>query len=195
MSELFDTTSVIKLESQPFFPGEDLSRSNADILRFTLPREPGLQAYANILKPYQIGIFTMASRAINLCGITLRYDEDELQAFSEGFATFVTIATTVKPPRAIEVYDSKRAQDLLFVDATTRAALEDSVREYSPSGQSPDFSDAMADMRLADSFAQWEQRQPITDSVIVTLGRHAQNSELQLAARRMGANVAYQLAA
>lgn len=166
-------SEFIHLSAQPNFPSEDLTDSNAEVLSHILSDESGLEVHARSLETHQCGIYHVAQRALSDAGIRLRYDEDELAAFSKGFTTFETISALVQPPRAYDVVTaSRRALHLLVM---------------------PDLPEAAVDIEVATRFETWQKTQPNTDEVITRLGIVKGESARQITARKAGAMIAYEL--
>lgn len=202
MSELhLPKHHLIALEPQPFFPYTDLSDDNSDMLREILAHgnaaRTGLQAQSEHLAEAQRYIHYIADFALKLSGIATRYDEDELAAFSHGFATFETINIVVKPTGMYDMAAARRAVHQLFVDSTdgTELELQEMIAAAREGRDIQEISRdrALADIELAERHAAWAERQPNTYDVVVNVGARRGETIRALHARTMGAAIAYTL--
>lgn len=196
MSELITPKRhVVKLDHQPAFPQTDLTESNTDMLKFILASSKGMEAQGEHLKPYQGYIHLIADYALKLSGIKTRYSEDELVAFSQGFASFETINMMVHPPR---LYDTQIAQQKvrkLFVPPELDPfELEVAELLGTTDSYQPEPIIFAPELELAERQSDWSQNLPNTFDVVVNLGEKRRETMEQIHARTAGAHIAYQLA-
>ena len=115
---LNNSNNLILFEKQPHFPMEDLTDSNAEMLKYTLDHNPGVDAYAEYLQQHQRYMHMVADQALKSMGIQTKYSPDELYSFIHGFSGFEAISTMVKEPQA---YDNLTATSRIaeyFIDTT-----------------------------------------------------------------------------
>lgn len=161
---------LIVLETQPDFPGCDLTENNATYIKNLLAREPSLEAHAAHLQTMQRPIHDLATWALRSQHREVDYSPAELQAFSRGFTDFEVIADLVTPPA---VYDTAHAA------SRTRQLLVD--------------NEAIADFEVGGRIAVWPEQRPNTYDTIVSLGTLRDESMKQLHARIAGAVIAFEL--
>ena len=187
---------LIKLEHQPDFPRADLNTNNADMLKYVLGSEEGVVAHGEHLKPFHSYIHSIADRALKMSGVKTRYSEDELVAFSQGFASFEAINLLVRPPRLFNMQAAqKRVQHLLLSPEFDPFELE--AAELL--GTADDYASRIAhfspEIELSERQHKWQQDLPNTHDVIVEIGERRHETMEQLHARTAGAHIAYQLVA
>ena len=192
---------VIKLEKQPLFPYTDLNTNNTDMLREILSQSKtaraSLAGQQEHLADAQRYLHYVADQALKASGVATRYDEDELAAFSHGFATFEAINMIVKPTDIFDAAAARRAVHRLFVDTTDSIELEfremiDAREEGRP--ERPITRDReLVEIELINGHATWAEKQPNTHEVVLTVGERQGESLRALRARTMGAAIAYQL--
>lgn len=196
MSELYiPKPHVIKLEMQPNFPQEDLNNDNTEVLDFQLQQDKGLTVYSEQLQHHQRQVHLVADRALKALGIKTRYAEEELFAFSHGFASFEVINDLVHPPRLYNMQLARQRVEKLFVD--TRDFFEIELEEFERSlveGRAPlpVSRDRLApELELANRHSVLANSRPNTYGVILKLGETRAESMAELQARTAGANLAY----
>lgn len=186
---------IVKLERQDEFPQTDLTEDNADMLKFHLRSEHGLIAQGNHLRPYQGYLHLIADYALKMSGVKTRYSEDELVAFSHGFASFETINLMVHSPRLYNIHTAqKKVRQLLLPPELDPFELE--VAELLGTSDELDAQSVMfiPEIELAERHSGWQQKLPNTFDVIVDLGEKRSETMEQIHARTAGAHMAYQLA-
>lgn len=141
-----DGNNLIKFEQQPHFPMEDLTDANADMLKYTLDNNPGLDAYAEYLLEHQRYVYMVANQALQSMGIKVEYSPAEQYSFSHGFSGFETISSLVNKPQE---YDN--------LMATSRIA--EYFVDTSPSNE-PDYEDDFAAELDQEIFSPSEQPEP-----------------------------------
>lgn len=187
--------NVVKLEQQPEFPRTDLNSNNTDMLKYILAESSGLESQSEHLIPYQGYIHQIADYALKMSGVNTRYSEDELAAFSRGFASFETINLMVHPPRLYDIQTAQRKVRQLFLPPEhdpfelEAAELLGTADTYQP--QATAF---FPEIELAERQNQWHEKLPNTLDVIVDLGEKRHETMEQIHARAAGAHIAYQLA-
>ena len=196
MSELFiqPPKSFLHLQLQPNFPDEDLSEQNATILKYML-RESGISTQASSLEKHQYGAFQLAQRVLKITGVSLRYSQDELQAFSHGFATYEVISDVVRPPGRFDITraSANANNTLLGKDLTIEIVPEEGILSKDQLVMLETLRSDLVDLNMAEQFGKWQRQQPEADGVVVALGDHRRESLRQLQARRIGAHIAYEL--
>lgn len=85
------------LKSQPNFPNEDLTDSNAGIINYCLQEVGGERAYAEYLQKSMRALQTTAHEALRICGVQVDYSQDEYESFCGGFAAFEYASLLVNP--------------------------------------------------------------------------------------------------
>lgn len=199
MSELYipKPRSVIKLEMQPDFPNEDLNQSNTSMLKHIIGKEAGVATEAERLQVDQRYVHLIADQALKVMGIKTRYAEEELYAFSHGFASFETINDMVHPPRLYNMQAAQTQVQRLFVDC--RESFEREMEELLTfNGEMPIAAQSTRDLAnpelaLADRHTAWVHDYPNTHDVIVELGEQRDETMPQIHARTAGAHLAYTL--
>lgn len=197
MTELYiPRNNIVKLEHQPEFPQADLTEDNADMLKHVLGSSSGLVAQGEHLKPYQGYIHLIADYALKLSGAETRYSEDELDAFSQGFASFETINIMVHPPRLYNIALAReKVRELLLPPELDPFELEVAELLGTPVDQSLQVGTFVPELELAERQNVWQQKLPNAFDVIVDLGEKRHETMEQIHARTAGAHIAYQLAA
>lgn len=199
MNELHihNSHKLIQLDYQNDFPDVDLSESNAHMLKYLLRAEPGVIAKGIELEQHQRYIHMIADQALKLSGIETRYAEEELRAFSHGFASFETINDLVHPARLYSIAKARQTVAQLFVD--TRDGFELEVEElYRADKEGREPLPASRDkpllaVELSERQAHWQATHPNTWSTVLEVGTYYNEDLLQLQARSAGAHVAYLL--
>lgn len=186
---------IAKLEQQPEFPQSDLTIENADMLKYVLRSSHGLVAQGEHLQPHQGYIHLIANYALKLSGIKTRYSEDELAAFSHGFAAFETINMMVHPPHIYDIrLAQKKVRQLLLPPELDLFELE--VAELL--GTSDDYAVQeplfIPELEIAERQNVWQENLPNAFDVIVDLGEKRRETMKQIHARTAGAHIAYELA-
>jgi hypothetical protein len=196
MSELFlPKNTLIKLDEQPEFPRTDLNENNTEMLKHVLHSHEGLIAQGNHLRPYQGYIHMIADFALKASGIKTRYAEDELQAFSQGFATFETIHIAVHPPQVYDIAIArKKVQKIFMPPALDPLDIELAEMTGTPGPVFPEGTVFSPELELAERHGRWTTQLPNTFDVIVSLGERQRETMEQIHARTAGAHIAYQLA-
>lgn len=196
MNELFiPKKNIAKLEHQPEFPLSDLTGNNTDMLKYVLGSDQGLAAQGDHLKPYQRYIHLIADYALKMSGVKTRYSEDELTAFSHGFASFETINSMVHPPRIYNMnIAQKKVRQLLLPPELDPFELEVSELLGTSDSYLPQTVVFTPELELAERQNDWQQKLPNAFDVIVDLGEKRQETMKQIHARTAGAHIAYQLA-
>lgn len=158
-------TEFTVLHSQPNFPKEDLSNSNANYISYFL-RKGESHPYAEHLKESLRPVHITGHQALEICGISIDYAQREYDAFCEGFAAFEYALTLVRPT----LYDGDtavRQTKQLFIDGAD-----------------------LADLELADKYKLWQKLNPNTYGVILNAGIREGETIKQLHARSIGASIA-----
>ncbi len=188
---------IIKLELQHDFPQVDLTANNAKVLDFQLQNSAGLDAYADQLQHHQRQIHLVADRALKILGVKTRYAEEELLAFSHGFASFETINDLVHPPRIYDLSIARLRVEQIFID--TRDFFEIELEEFERSliedrPVMPVTRDRPApELELANRHSILSTHHPNTHDVLLGIGESRHESLSQLQARLAGAQLAYSL--
>lgn len=199
MSKLYihEKQPVIKLEMQPDFPTEDLNSANSDMFKYILSNEAGVSSEARRLEDYQRHAHLVADHTLKIMGIKTRYAEEELSAFSHGFATFETINAMVHPPRLYDMDIATAQTAKLFVDC--RDSIErEHIELLAHNGEVPVMSLYSRDMpnvelEMADRQSIWTQAYPNTHDLIIQIGETRGETIAQLQARTAGAHLAFTL--
>ena len=124
MSTLFSPNKdFIHLQSQPNFPNEDLTKGNAELLKYILGHSVGLDAYTAELTSKQRYIHLLANKAMVLLGSKTHYDPTELFAFSHGFASFETISDMVRPTPTSNIAAASARVSEFFIDTRSELAI------------------------------------------------------------------------
>lgn len=121
---LNNSDNLIFFEKQPHFPMEDLTDSNAEMLKYTLDHNPGVDAYAEFLQQHQRYVHKIADQALRSMGIQTSYTPDELYSFSHGFSGFEAISTMVKEPQAYDNLTATSRVAEYFIDTSPSAEPE-----------------------------------------------------------------------
>lgn len=197
-----------KLEQQPDFPAVDLTKSNAHVLTYMLKTDFGSEAHADDLKESQRQLHLVATKALRTLDLAPNYDENEYQAFTQGFATLEAVADIVRSrgnegekvflaPEYNMDLAVRRTEDL-FVGkpnigfaqkngrlsiATTNHEIEKQIQEGNP----------LAPYDLGAMYDSWCNERPNTYSVILDSVPDTYPTLREVRARIMGARVAYQL--
>lgn len=118
---LLNNDNLIQFEEQPHFPMVDLTESNANMLKYTLDNNPGVDAYAEYLQEHQNYMYMIANQALQSMGIRVEYSPAEQYSFSHGFCGFETISSLVNKPQE---YDNLMATSRIaeyFIDTAPSA--------------------------------------------------------------------------
>lgn len=161
---------LIVLETQPDFPGCDLTENNATYIKNLLTHEPGLEAHAEQLQAMQRPIHHLATWALRTQHVQIDYSPAEYKAFSRGFTDFEIISDLVTPPVAYDTAHAASRAQRLFID-----------------------NEAIADFEIGGRIAVWPEQRPNTYDTIVALGTLRDESMKQLHARIAGAVIAFEL--
>lgn len=96
---MFDNTNELLggFDIQPDFPSEDLTDNNADMLKYCLTDEAGIDSYALELTRAQRSFYKIAHQALRQMNIRASYDPQGLRAFSQGFTGLEAMADIVHP--------------------------------------------------------------------------------------------------
>ncbi|HEY8992665.1 MAG TPA: hypothetical protein VIM37_02335 [Candidatus Microsaccharimonas sp.] len=159
---------IIVLEQQPDFPGEDLSENNADMLRYYLRSEGGLDTEVARLYEHQRVLFEMARLTLWLRNIEIDDAPKDYQSFTHGFASYELIQSVVTGT----TYD------------TARAAQR--ANKYLITNQAPEID-------AAQRSAAWPFERPNLYGAIATSGEARGETMKQLHARVVGAQLAFEL--
>lgn len=196
MGELYiPTRHVIKLGLQHEFPKIDLSDDNTKVFKTILTSEEGIEAQGKYLEPFQGYIHLIADYALKMSGIKTRYSEDELTAFSQGFASFETINALVHPPRIYDIQTAQKKVRKLFIPPQLDP-FDLQIAQFLEAPDEPVTTGAVfiPEIELAERQATLPQKLPNTFDVIVELGEVNNETMPQIHARTAGAHIAYQLA-
>lgn len=196
MKELYiPKKTVATLQHQFEFPLFDLTDSNADMLKYVLSHDDGTSAHGEYLQPHQTYIHLIADYALKLCNVKTRYSEDELAAFSQGFASFEAINIMVHPPRIYNITTAqKKVRRLLMAPNIDPFELEAAELLGTADTYLPEETVFIPEVELAERQGEWQQKLPNTFDVIVNLGERRHETMEQIHARTAGAHIAYQLA-
>jgi len=163
-------SKLIVLEPQPDFPGEDLTDHNAEIIGgYYLQHTPGLRGEAERLYDHQRTLFELAHLSLLLRGITIDNAPTEYRSFVQGFACYELIQTLVTS----SAYDIDRGAlraDLHLINSLNAPFIE-----------------------IAERSVLWPFERPNTFRAIVMAGEALEESEAQLHARTIGAQLAFEL--
>lgn len=196
MNELYTPPHhIATLKHQPEFPHTDLTEDNAEMLKHVLQSSAGMIAQGEHLKPYQGYIHLIADYALRLSGVKTRYSEDELVAFSHGFASFETINLMVHPPVIYNTHHAQRkVRQLLLPPELDPFELE--VAELLGTTDSYITPETMfiPEIEIAERQQAWQEKLPHTFDVVVELGERRHETMEQIHARTAGAHIAFQLA-
>ena len=165
-----DRPKLIVLETQPDFPGEDLSEQNADMLGLHYLRNTvGLEGETERLFEHQRALFELAQLTLWLRGIKINDAPKEYRSFTGGFAAYELVQSLVTGT----AYDTGLAAvraDLHLINSNTPAFVE-----------------------AADRNVFWPYDRPNLYQAIITAGEARGESEHQLHARVIGAQFAFEL--
>lgn len=161
--------SLITLESQPDFPGRDLTDKNAEMIgAYYLPNTPGIELEARRLQQYQRQLFESALIAFALTDMPVKVESspETYAPFTEGFASYELIQLLVTS----SAYNTERSISRL-------EALYLGV--------------AMIDMPAR--IEAWPDIRPNTYRAVLGRGVGKGETIEQLQARALGAQVAFEL--
>jgi len=161
---------LIILETQPDFPGQDLSSSNADMLgMYYLRHTAGIDGEAERLFEHQRALFELAQLALSLRSIRIDDAPKEYRSFTKGFAAYELIQSLVTGTE----YDTDRAvlrADLHLINSNTAPFIE-----------------------IAERSVLWPHERPNLYQAIAIGSRAREESVAQLQARVIGAQFAFEL--
>lgn len=207
---------IIQLNKQPLFPMEDLNTDNAEVLKYVLANEPGVDVYSRQLEKSQHYLYRVANRALRMLGVQSTYSPGELRAFSHGFAGFEVISDLVHEPRAYAVAPAAgRVAEFLVNSANVTDSYidDDEITETIGEGSyrmllTPRMEDALKgipslpiDGQIGHDATEPEklfttrhailpQKYPNTYDVIVSMGEARNETIAQLQLRVAGAGLA-----
>jgi len=165
-----DRRKLIVLETQPDFPAEDLSEQNADILGLHyLQHTVGLEGEAERLFEHQRAMFELAQLALWVRNIRIDDAPREYRSFTQGFAAYELVQSLVTGA----AYNTELA--------VMRADL------HLINSNNPPFAE------IAERSVFWPFERPNLYQAISTAGEARAESEAQLHARMIGAQIAFEL--
>jgi len=160
----------IVLETQPDFPGEDLSAQNADMLGLHYLRETaGLEGETERLFDHQRALFELAQLALWVRGVKIDDAPKEYHSFTGGFAAYELVQTLVTGAAYNTDLAVMRA-DLHLINSNTAAFVG-----------------------IAERNALWPLERPNLYQAITSAGEAREETEHQLEARVIGAQLAFEL--
>jgi hypothetical protein len=159
---------LIVLEQQPDFPSEDLSEHNADMLRYYLRTEAGLDAEVTRLFVHQRTLFEMARLTLWLRNIDIDDAPQEYHSFTHGFAAYEMIQSVVTGAP----YDISLAAQHVNTDL---------------------INNSMPANEVAKRSALWPFEKPNLYGTITAVGDARGETMAQLHARTIGAQLAFEL--
>lgn len=161
---------LIILETQPDFPGEDLSENNAQILgTYYLRHTIGLEGEAERLFEHQRALFELAQLALLLRNIQIDDAPKEYRSFTQGFAAYELVQSLVTGSAYNTGLAVMRA-DLHLINSNNASFVE-----------------------VAERNALWPYERPNLYQAITVAGEARQETEAQLHARVTGAQLAFEL--
>ncbi len=119
---------IAKLEIQPFFPVGDLTPTNADMLKYILPQEPGLHEHAAFLAGEHCGLIHACHNALVFDGFPSDKNPDTLKALAMGFASYETIVSLVTKPKAYDLGRAAAHAEKTFSLDTIGRGIRSSIR-------------------------------------------------------------------
>ena len=161
---------LIVLETQPDFPGEDLSENNAEILgTYYLRHTIGLEGEAERLFEHQRALFELAQLALWLRNIQIDDAPSEYRSFTQGFAAYELVQSLVTGAAYNTGLAVLRA-DLHLINSNNAAFAE-----------------------VAERSVLWPFERPNLYQAITVAGEARRETESQLYARATGAQLAFEL--
>jgi hypothetical protein len=161
---------LIVLETQPDFPGQDLSSNNAEILgTYYLRHIIGLEAEAERLFEHQRALFEVAQLSLWMRNIVIDNAPKEYRSFTGGFAAYELVQAMVTGL----AYDTDLAvmqADLRLINSTNAPFVE-----------------------IAERSVLWPFERPNLYQAISASGEARSENEAQLQARVIGAQMAFEL--
>ncbi len=157
---------LINLEPQPDFPVGDLTPNNSLILSYLLEQEPGIGMQRTPVNS-NYNLLRAIHGALERTGQTTEETPATLRALMDGFNSFQTITTLVRPPEIFDIHTAATQANRLLL----------------PGG-------GISEIRLAESRALFLESSPRAFGVIAGLGSR---SMALVNARVMGATTARQL--
>lgn len=100
------TSSIARLEAQPDFPVGDLTPGNTALLKYIIPREPGVAERAAYFANGQFALLQACHNALLFAGYPSRENDATLHAMATGFTAYETMIDLVTEPTE---YDMSRA--------------------------------------------------------------------------------------
>jgi hypothetical protein len=161
---------LILLETQPDFPGEDLSERNADMLgTYYLRHTAGLDGEAERLFEHQRALFELAQLALSLRNIRVDDAPREYRSFTQGFAAYELVQSLVTGAAYNTGLAVMRA-DLHLINSNNPSFVE-----------------------IAERNILWPFERPNLYQAITVAGEAKDETEAQLHARMTGAQLAFEL--
>jgi hypothetical protein len=161
---------VIILETQPDFPGEDLTSSNADMMgTYYLRHTEGLDSEAERLFEHQRALFELAQLALWMRNISINDAPREYRSFTQGFAAYELVQSLVTGAAYNTGLAVLRA-DLHLINSNTAPFAE-----------------------IAERSILWPFERPNLYQAITVAGEARAETEAQLHARTVGAQLAFEL--
>ncbi|MDB5159790.1 MAG: hypothetical protein JWO99_53 [Candidatus Saccharibacteria bacterium] len=161
---------LIVLETQPDFPGEDLSEHNADMLgTYYLRHTIGLEGEAERLFEHQRALFELAQLSLWLRNIRIDDAPREYRSFTQGFAAYELVQSLVTGAAYNTGLAVMRA-DLHLINSNNAPFAE-----------------------IAERSVLWPFERPNLYQAITVSGEAKKETEAQLHARVTGAQLAFEL--
>lgn len=165
-----EQSKLIVLETQPDFPAQDLSLHNADMLgTYYLRHTAGLEGETERLFEHQRALFEVAQLSLWLRNIVVDNAPKEYRSFTGGFAAYELVQMLVTGSS----YDTELAvmrADLHLINSNTAPFIE-----------------------IAERNALWPYERPNLYQAITDSGKAKEETEAQLQARAIGAQLAFEL--
>lgn len=164
--KLHDTPqTLIRFQPQPDFPVEDISEHNAAMAAYYLHTAVEKDTYRDTyLENLQL-LHDVGNRALTIAGIEPGNNRGEYRAFCEGFTTIEYVATLL---------DARPYQQLHSGDGMQHF--------YINTGD-------MAGAQLWVRGDTWQETHPITVAMVRNIARQKGDTDKQLAARTVGAQI------
>lgn len=161
---------LIVLEAQPDFPAEDLSAHNADMLgMYYLRHTIGLETEAERLFDHQRALFEVAQLSLWLRNIIIDDAPKEYRSFTHGFAAYELVQALVTGAAYNTGLAVMRA-DLHLINSNNASFVE-----------------------IAERSVFWPFERPNLYQAITISGKAREETETQLQARVIGAQLAFEL--
>lgn len=165
---------ISRLTHQPNFPHEDLTTDNAEMMKYLLVTDSGLDSYAEMLAPKQRYVYEIARKAILSLNIDSPPGPKQLAAFSHGFAGMEIMTDIVheRPTYPNELAAAKVAD--IFIDTRSLDDIQIERELLNDASKLPDdiLEDGLLPRYLQTSTDSYAELPPETLSLFITRKRH-----------------------